>query len=145
MPQNDELRQAQLSIDETLARYVDLYDFAPIGYFTLAGNTEIVSVNLTGATMLGIERKKLIRRRFASFVAPHDNDRLHMCLKNTVLHGDSQSCELAVKRGDGSVFYARLDCLQAKFSNEFSINIALTDITELKLAEEALRAIFDCN
>ena len=136
--QNDELRHAQLSIDETLARYVDLYDFAPIGYFTLAGNTEIVSANLTGATMLGVERKKLIRRRFASFVAPHDRDRLHMYLKNTVLHGDSHSCELAVKRGDGSVFHARLDCLQAKFGNKFSIRIAVTDITERKQVEESL-------
>ncbi len=138
--QNDELRQTQVSQEETLARYVDLYDFAPVGYFTLTGNSEILSANLTGAAMLGIERKKLLRRRFTTFVVPQDSDRLHLCLKSMVQQGDKQSCELSVKRGDGSVFHARLDCLQSKFDNQFSIRIALTDITEHKLGEEKLHA-----
>ena len=137
--QNEELRQAQVSQEEALARYMDLYDVAPVGYFTLTGNTEIVSVNLTGAAMLGVERKKLIRSRFASFIAPHDSDRLHLCLKSMVQHGDKQSCELAIKRGDGSLFHARLDCLQTKFGNKFSIRIALADITEYKQAENVIK------
>jgi len=40
--QNDELRKAQQGIEESRSRYVDLYDFAPEGYFTLDGKGVIV-------------------------------------------------------------------------------------------------------
>ena len=33
--QSDELRQAHNKIEVALAQYADLYDFAPVGYFTI--------------------------------------------------------------------------------------------------------------
>jgi PAS domain-containing protein len=54
--QNDELRKAQAEIELSRAKYVDLYDFAPVGYFTLTATGRIEEVNLTGAKLLGVER-----------------------------------------------------------------------------------------
>ena len=60
--QNDELRRAQAIIEESRDRYVDLYEFSPVGYLTLTRDGMIAEVNLTGAALLGTERSKLIGR-----------------------------------------------------------------------------------
>ena len=66
--QNAELRQAREQEEKALERYTDLYDFAPVGYFTLDRDGVIRAANLTGAALLGIERSRLIGRRFGQFV-----------------------------------------------------------------------------
>lgn len=55
--QNQELqlakeREAELATE----KYIELYDFAPSGYFTLTKEGKIIDLNLTGAKMLGNER-----------------------------------------------------------------------------------------
>ncbi|MCK7491406.1 MAG: hypothetical protein MZW92_06610 [Comamonadaceae bacterium] len=67
--QNEELRRAQEALESSRSRYVDLYDFAPVGYFTFDGNGLIREVNLTGARLLGIERVLLLDKPFAGFIA----------------------------------------------------------------------------
>ncbi len=59
--QNHELRRAQEEIEESRSKYSDLYDFAPVGYFTFSQTGEIVEVNLTGASLLGLDRSLLLR------------------------------------------------------------------------------------
>ncbi len=66
--QNSELRQARDELDTALAKYTDLYDFAPVGFFTLDCNAIIKSVNLAGAGLVGGVRSKLIGRRFGTLV-----------------------------------------------------------------------------
>src|ERR1035437_8938076 len=100
----------------------------PVSYFTITGKTAIVATNLTDAA----ERIKLIRTHLVSFVQPHDADHLYPCMKSFTQHQDDRKgCELDVKRCDGSIFHARLDFIQAKFRGEFSIRVALTDLTGL--------------
>jgi PAS domain-containing protein len=64
--QNTELRIARDEAEVLLEKYTELYDFAPVGYFTLAPNGTIRLANLTGSVMVGIERSKLIGRSFAA-------------------------------------------------------------------------------
>ena len=135
--QNEELRLAQVALEESRDRYLDLYELAPIGYLTLSCEGRIAELNLTGATLLGIGRNKLINQRFASYILPEDNDSWHHHFLNVLKYDRMQSCELALKRGDGSVFHAGLDCRRSKMGNAFSIRIALADITERKQADKA--------
>ncbi|MHB8205321.1 MAG: PAS domain-containing protein, partial [Desulfomonilaceae bacterium] len=58
--QNEELHRAQVEADRSRERYLDLFDFAPVGYFTLDKNALVLEANLTGADLLGIERISLI-------------------------------------------------------------------------------------
>jgi len=58
--QNDELLSTQRKLVESLDNYHELYDFAPVGYFTLDEKARIWQVNLRGADLLGIQRSELI-------------------------------------------------------------------------------------
>lgn len=133
--QNEELRRAHAAMEESRDRYVDLYEFAPVGYFTLTREGLIAQVNLTGAALLGVERKKLLNRRFASFISPEDSNRWYAHLAKTLEHRTVQGCELVLKRRDDSVFHSKLDCQHMKDGEVSSVRIALSDITERKRVE----------
>lgn len=112
--QNDELRRAQVTIEESRDRYVDLYDFSPVGYLTLNHEGLIDEINFAGAALLGVERGKLLHRRFAPFVAEEDRDRWHRHFLNVLTRDDVPAYELALQHDDGPRSYARLDCLHLK-------------------------------
>ena len=155
--QNEQLRQAQVVIEEMRDRYVDLFEFAPVGYITLTRAGTISDVNLTGAALLGVERKKLLNRRFAHFVSTGDNDQWNKHFLNLLQRDRRQNCELALKRGDGSCFPARITSLlrpddspsahqvddlphlPGKTNASPLLRITITDITEGKRTEENLR------
>jgi len=139
--QNEELRRAGIALEESRDRYVDLYEFAPIGYLLLTAEGLISEINLAGATLLGEERKKLIQRRFARFVVPEASDGYHRVFTSVMQHDTKQDCELKLRRSDGSVLHAHLDCLRvAAPEGPPIVRIALTDITERRRSEELFRA-----
>ena len=109
--QNEELRRTQIVLEEARDRYVNLYEFAPVGYLTLTSKGVIAEVNLTASALLGLDRKELLKRHFSSFITHDDGNQWHKCFMSVLQHDGHQSCELAFKRGDGSVFDAQLDCL----------------------------------
>ena len=138
--QNETLRKAQIALEESRDRYVNLYDFAPVGYLTLTSESLIAEINLCGAALLGEERSKLIHRCFAHFVTGDDRNRWSQDFLRVMLRGDKERCEAVLQRADGSHFHAQLDYLRLeKFGAEPVVHIALTDITERKQAEEELR------
>jgi len=138
--QNEELRKAQLALEESRQRYADLYDFAPVGYFTFTSEALIKEANLTAAALLGITRQKLINVRFRRMVAAKDQDRWDQHFLKVLQQGERQTCELMLKRQDGSTFYAGLESIRKEVSSGApEIHTAITDITERKRAEEALR------
>ena len=66
--QNEELRSAYAALEASRDRYLQLYDFAPVCYLTLTEDGLIAEANLTCSTLLGVEREKLINRRFAKYI-----------------------------------------------------------------------------
>ena len=140
--QNEELRQAHAALEASRDRYIDLYEFAPVGYLTLTAEGVIVDINLTGSKLLGIERKNLTHRRFARFVAEQDMDRWQRLFLRALADTDDErfGFDLLLKRGDGSAIYIHLDCQRHIGIGESSVlRIALTDITQLNQAEIDLR------
>lgn len=140
--QIEELRRAHLAMEEARDRYVDLYDFAPVGYFTISREGLISEINLTGATLLGVERSKLINRRFAKFISPHDQDRWQHLFWNIMKQADmrKQTFALEMTRADGSVFLAHLEYQRRESADLAAVlRIALSDIGKYKQAEADMR------
>ena len=136
--QNEALRQKQTELEAMRDRYVDLYDFAPVGYLTLNSNGMIEELNLTAATLLSMERKDLLQRRFTAQVIAEDQNRW-LTLFLVVMKQDGKgSVEVSMQRGDGSVFQALLDCQRKMVDGNPQLRIALTDISERKRLEAEL-------
>ena len=80
--QNSELNKARDDMGAMLEKYTDLFEFAPVSYFTLDREGTICSVNLTGASLLGTERSRLNGRRFEHFVEASDRSAFATFLEN---------------------------------------------------------------
>ena len=137
--QNEALRNAQAELEASRDRYLDLYDFAPVGYLTLNANGMIEEINLTAATLLGVERKMLLHRRFTAQVVAEDQGRW-LTLFMTLMKQDGKgSVEVSMQRHAGAVFQALLDCQRTRVgAGETALRIALTDISERKQLETEL-------
>src|SRR5437762_9634554 len=92
--QNEELRTAQTALGKSSQQYVDLYDFAPIGYFSFDQNGLIENCNLTGASLLGFEREILIKKPFWLYVAPGYEDVFRAHLRSVFQVPSRQTCEI---------------------------------------------------
>lgn len=136
--QNEELRNTHYALQEAHDRYLDLYEFAPVGYISVNRNDQITTINLTGSRYLGVEREKLIGQRFSKFIASEDYERWFRSFMDIMESGsrDTWIVGLQMKRADGSGFYAHLDCLRRAPSDEpAALRIALSDISHCREAE----------
>ncbi|MGB8409755.1 MAG: diguanylate cyclase, partial [Gallionella sp.] len=138
--QNERLRQTQVSLEESRGRYIDFYDFAPVGYLALTDKGLISEINLTAASLLGVDRNKLLKQRLARFIAPEDIDRWRQHLLLVLKSDEKLTCELVCKREDGTSFYAQMDCIRLlKEGKAPMVRIVLNDITERKQMDEVVR------
>jgi PAS domain S-box-containing protein len=137
--QNEELRRAQTELEESRSRYSDLYDFAPMGYFVFDKNGMITDVNLTGTTMLGIERSKLIKSPFSTFIKKGDKDRFYLHRRKAISTQGVCSCELTITRKDSTEFFAQFNSQVITRENSLFCRTAIIDITKRKQAEEKFR------
>jgi len=139
--QAEELRRAHLALEESREKYLDLYEFAPLGYLTLNDKALITEVNLNGATLLGVERSKLVGARFSKFIAEKDADVWHRYFVNVLKQDEKQCCTLTLRRDDGFLFPARLESIRISGSSKGTpaVRVALSDISDIRRAEDALR------
>ena len=137
--QNEELRLAQVELAHSRDRYSFLYDFAPVGYITVNAEGQILEANLTAATMLGAERRALLRGNLSSFVAREGQDIWYLHRQAVFSSEIKESCELPLHRADGTPRFVRLESIVLENQPDRSCQIALIDVTERKQIEQALR------
>jgi PAS domain S-box-containing protein len=137
--QNAELQQARARAEALLAQYTELYDFAPAGYFTLAHDSKIRQANLTGASLLGIERSRLLKQRFAGFVAAEASSAFGDLLARAFESKTPQSGVVTLSV-EGQ---PRLNVLlQASVTgDDQECRVVMTDLTEHERAEAGLRQL----
>ena len=140
--QNEELRESQVKLEDSQRKYFDLYNFAPDGYFTLDRDGIILEVNLSGASLLGVSRRDLYETAFIRYIVREYRNQFHKyLLKIEKSANDKRTLEIKLVRYDKSSFYAHLEAISIVDNNgnfkEF--RIAVTNITELKNTEKALK------
>lgn len=143
--QNEELQQAKAEVDMSLEKYTDLYDFAPVGYFSIDEEGLILDVNLTGAALLGTERALLHKRRFPLFVTPQDRAAFASFLTSIFAGHKKQVCEISLMKAGRPAFSADLQAMSAYAVKGVRkwCRVAVIDVSARKRAEEAQRRVDD--
>lgn len=159
--QNEELRRTQEEIEIACDRYADLYDSIPVGCITVDDEGVILQANLTSTHQLDVTRGVLIGQMLHRFVASKYQDDFHLYHRKIFSTKTQQSCELKLKKANGSEFFAQLQgiaieelekfpCPPLQNGNRFSnspanggkkyahYHLIITDINEFKQNEVAL-------
>lgn len=135
--QNEALQEA-LDRAETMQRFTDLYEYAPVAYLSVASDSTIHLLNQAGATLLGLERAQLQGQRLLDYVNADSKPLFNHFLKNVFASKGISTCEVKLRSGDGRPFIeVRIDAVIDK--NGVACNLALTDVTEHRLLEEEIR------
>jgi chemotaxis family two-component system sensor kinase Cph1 len=108
--QNEELREAQIRLENSRLEYFDLYNLAPVGYFTLDKDGNILKVNLAGAALLGFERFKLINTAFIRYIPIDQLNKFHHHI-NVLKTGTKENLEIELRKRDDKSFYAYLEMM----------------------------------
>jgi len=92
--QNEELRQANETAEAALKKYTMLYDFAPMGYFTLNADGIICDLNFTGAEILRDKRFALINSSFKLFIAKESTAEFNIFFNKVYTGNTKESCQV---------------------------------------------------
>ncbi len=107
--QNDELRQAQVILESARREYAELYDFAPIGYFTINAKSGTISkANDAGARLLGYPKAWLVNKPFGVFVDGDDRDAYAAYRREAALNREPSRCLIRLRRRKAHAFPAVL-------------------------------------
>lgn len=141
--QNTELVESQRALEASRSRYADLYDFAPVSYFTVGQHVQISEINLTGAEMLRVPRSYLIGHPLVSFIAPADKNRFVLEVRRAMREGSPLSFEVDLQPRGGDIIPVQVLCspqIEAFAASATHCRIAFTDITRQRQAAEAAAA-----
>ena len=134
--QNEELRRAHEELEASRARYVDLYDMAPVGYLTLGEPGLILEANLTAAKLLGVPRSALVKQPLSRFILPADQDIHYLHRRRLFETGEAQVWELRLVRMDSGPFWARVQAAMAQdAAGTVAWRVVISDIDDRKRAE----------
>ncbi len=140
--QNRELRDTQRLLEISRDRYADLYDYAPVGYATFSDMGLVREINLTAAAMLGVDRPRLIGLPFGIHVEKVDQPAFREHLR-TALHATGPTVtELRLIAKNRPAIQAEIQSVpvpEAGGRQPLLCRSILTDITERKRAEDAVR------
>jgi len=139
--QNEELRMLRQQAELSERKYLDLYNHAPDGYFTLAPNGLITEVNLTGAALLGKSREQVLNTSLQTYITGENRDTFIAFCRRIFESSRKQKCELTIIRediGEHLVIQADGKRIEQEPGSEKRCRIAMTDITERVLAEKAI-------
>ncbi len=132
----EELRNSREELEASRNKLALLYDFAPVGYFTLDRHGAVKTVNLTGMRMLGRESTELVSREFREFVAEEER-----FVFKTFFHGifngnGKETCRLRLLMSNHQPLYVRIEAMATESGEECLV--VLVDITERRRGEQAL-------
>lgn len=143
--QNEVLNETFAHVDALRAKYQDLYEFAPVGHFTLSRDGNILELNTRAALLLGQNRLGLVGRALREFFSSASVANLDKLLENAKGSLDdvsAQSLELRRPRQLPAYVNAQARAFTEPLGGDTRIRLAMMDVSALKIAtEDAIHAM----
>jgi PAS domain S-box-containing protein len=138
--QNSNLREAQLELEESNNKYTELYELAPVSYFTINAKGLIVEVNAAGADLLGIKKEAIINRVFSRYVSPETQFIFSEYRKRLFRDKSVQTCELKLLKRNGPLLDVKIEGKMVNGVEPIRNKLLMmaTDVTHLKQSEKEL-------
>ena len=136
--QNHALLEIRNQLEQSLEKYTDLYDFSPVGHFTLARDGTIQEVNLTGATLLATDRTYLIGVRFGLLVANQSRLGFNAFLGRLLTGTTQEQCEIVITCNSAPPRYLHLQGVGLETETGWQYRVSALDITDRKRTEAQL-------
>ncbi len=147
---NEELSLAKKQAEMDAEKYINLYDFAPSGYFTLSNDGEIIEINFSGAAILGKERSYLLKKRFGIFVSDETRPIFNLFFEELIDSKAKQTCEVILSGVSNSPVCVHLSGIASDEGKQCMVT--MLDISQRKKAEEKTKiseekyhTLFDAN
>ena len=100
--QDEELRRSRVELEATLARQAQLYDSAPVAYFTVDRETVVSELNAAAARLIGMDRESLYNRTLKRFLTPQAARALGELLTRVGERSSREIGNLRLVRPDGT-------------------------------------------
>nr|WP_245249525.1 PAS domain S-box protein [Methanolinea mesophila] len=135
------MERARRDAEVLREKYEDLYNFAPVGYFTVDTAGRVLEANLTGCRLLRIVREKILGRRFQSFLHQSSIPVFLAFIDNALRHEQMQTCELELLRGEATPVFIRVDGTGVRGTEPGTsrVRMSISDVTARKKEENDLR------
>lgn len=142
--QNRELREAQQVLEQSRDHYVDLYDFAPVGYATVTRGALITQMNLAAARLLGVERGQVPDPYLGARLVPEDGRVLLASLARVLATGRAESVDVRLGRVSKTRYDLQLlirpEHPGARGEPPTACYVALLDVTDDRRTHPAILA-----
>jgi PAS domain S-box-containing protein len=141
--QNEELGQLRQEAEYSEQKYLDLYNYAPVGYFTLDAKSKIIEVNQTGSMLIGLSRHQLLNTSFKDFISEEDLAEFAGFCIRIFETNKKQTCEIVLKRYENSPVAIQIEgkAIENTIDHVRQYRIVVIDITDRKRSNNALKEI----
>ena len=126
--QNDEITSAKENAEIIAEKYIELYNLAPLGYFTLTKEGQIIELNHFGSLMLNEQHKVLEKSNFRFFVVEDDKPIFNLFLENIFKNKVTETCMISTSLDQNFIKHVLLTGNVSK--NKDHCLIAAIDISE---------------
>lgn len=141
-----ELEQLRSESENSRDRYAQLYEEAPVSYFSLNRDGVITRANVAASNLLGRDKPLLLNRRFEQFIAPEAQGRFRRFLDAVFDSGARQVLEAPLFQREGQReggVTAGLVRIEANLdAGSASVRMLVTDLGDELARESALRRAF---